>query len=247
MLKSLLILLLTIIISSCGSGPDYHEIMVNKSVKVYSKDFHDDAENYIFRWEPPIGPTSLPISFDLKNDMLIFTPLIEGNYEIHLSVTDISDKIIADLIFFYKALPETLDVAITKIENKNKIEKNESSIVKPNKIKEQSKKNKKHSTNNVNRSKKKISTFKKNDASKYTIQVAAWPSLESARIDQIKLIDEGYDAYIQRNYISKTDEIWYRVRVGSFFKKNDAITIKKQLDNLLGIQTWLDIIPTGKK
>ena len=44
--------------------------MVNKTVKVFSKDYHDEAENYTFKWEPPLGPTKETILFDLKNDPL---------------------------------------------------------------------------------------------------------------------------------------------------------------------------------
>ena len=65
---------------ACGSDPNYLEVMVNKSLKVYSKDYHNEAENYTFKWEPPIGPSNQPVPFDLKNDMLIFAPDIEETH-----------------------------------------------------------------------------------------------------------------------------------------------------------------------
>ena len=38
------------------------------------------------KWEPPIGPNNEPISFELLNDMLIFSPAEEGFYKINLSI-----------------------------------------------------------------------------------------------------------------------------------------------------------------
>ena len=86
--------------------------MVNKTVKVYSQDYHNEAENYFFKWKPPVGPSNQPVPFDLKNDILIFSPEIEGDYKIHLSITDISHEVISEEIFYYIAIAETLEVAI---------------------------------------------------------------------------------------------------------------------------------------
>ena len=46
-----------IIFTSCGSEPDFKEIMINKTVKVFSQDYHNDAENYTCKWEQPVGPS----------------------------------------------------------------------------------------------------------------------------------------------------------------------------------------------
>ena len=77
--------------------------------------------------------------------------------------------------------------------------------------------------------------------------MAAWPSLELARIDQLKLIEEGLDAYIQRYYRNKRDEVWYRVRIGNFINKNKAQKIQDQIESITHAKTWLDIIPSEKK
>ena len=86
----------------------------------------------------------------------------------------------------------------------------------------------------------------KKDNVYYTIQVAAWPSLEQARIDQLKLIEEGIDAYIQRNYRKERDEVWYRVRIGSFPDKIKAQEMQKQLESITGVKSWIDMIPKEK-
>jgi len=109
-----------LVFTACGSNPDYQEVMVNKTVKVFSQDYHDDAENYTFKWESPAGPSKIAVPFDLKNDMLIFSPELEGDYQIHLSITDISDDVIAEEMFYYRAIPETLEVAIAKLSSEMK-------------------------------------------------------------------------------------------------------------------------------
>ena len=76
----------------------------------------------------------------------------------------------------------------------------------------------------------------------YAIQIAAWPSLEEARIHQLELIDAGFDAYTQRFFLQKKDEVWYRVRIGNFDNRNRALVVKKQIESLKGITTWLDIL-----
>ena len=63
-----------IIMVGCNSKPERQQIMVNKTVKVFAKDYHDQAENYTFKWTPPVGPNNEKVMFDLKNEMLIFSP-----------------------------------------------------------------------------------------------------------------------------------------------------------------------------
>ena len=120
-----------IIFTSCGSEPDFQEIMINKTVKVFSQDYHNDAENYTFKWEPPVGPSKMVVPFDLKNDMLIFSPELEGDYQIHLSITDISDEVIAEEMFYYRAIAETIEVAIAKPNPEEDITKQISTVKKP--------------------------------------------------------------------------------------------------------------------
>ena len=122
-----------LVFTACGSNPDYQEVMVNKTVKVFSQDYHDDAENYTFKWESPAGPSKIPVPFDLKNDMLIFSPTLEGDYQIHLSITDISDEVIAEEMFYYRAIAETIEVAIAKPSPEEDITKQISTLKKPKK------------------------------------------------------------------------------------------------------------------
>ena len=228
-----------LVFTACGSNPDYQEVMVNKTVKVFSQDYHDDAENYTFKWESPAGPSKIAVPFDLKNDMLIFSPELEGDYQIHLSITDISDDVIAEEMFYYRAIPETLEVAIAKLSSEMKTTVPSSTVKKPQK----KTKAKKENINQSKARKKRNKSSKNTKNVHYTIQVAAWPSLEHARIDQLKLIEEGMDAYIQRHYRNKKDEVWYRVRIGNFNSKAKALVVQKQIESITHAKTWLDVLP----
>ena len=236
-------LLFIIIFTSCGTEPEFQEVMINKTVKVFSKDYHNDAENYTFKWEPPVGPSKMVVPFDLKNDMLIFSPKVEGDYQIHLSITDISDEVIAEQMFYYRAIAETIEVAIAKPSLEEDIAKQILTVQKP-------KKKTTAKTKNIQQSKttKRQNNKLKNDNNiNYTIQVAAWPSLELARLDQLKLIEEGMDAYIQRHYRNEDDQVWYRVRIGNFKSKEHASSVQKQIESIIHAKTWLDILPSGQK
>ena len=232
-----------IIFTSCGSEPDFQEIMINKTVKVFSQDYHNDAENYTFKWEPPVGPSKMIVPFDLKNDMLIFSPKLEGDYQIHLSITDISDEVIAEEMFYYRAIAETIEVAIAKPSPEEDITKQISTVKNPKK-KTRTKTNINQQSKTKRKQNKKSTTI---DNVHYTIQVAAWPSLEHARLDQLKLIEEGMDAYIQRHYRNEDDQVWYRVRIGNFKSKENASIVQKQIESITHAETWLDILPSGQK
>jgi len=55
------------------------------------------------------------------------------------------------------------------------------------------------------------------------------------------MIDNGYDAYIQKSIIDD-DDIWYRVRIGSFDSYNLASIAAKEISNTLKMPTWVDYI-----
>ena len=61
------------------------------------------------------------------------------------------------------------------------------------------------------------------------------------------MIEEGVDAYIQRNYRKEKDEVWYRVRIGNFSNKIKAQEIQEQIESITGKKSWLDVIKMEKK
>ena len=239
-------LIVLLILFGC-SEPQYREVMVNKTVKVFSKGYHEQAENYTFKWKPPIGPNKEKIIFDLKNDMLLFTPKTAGNYEVNLSIEDISEEVVAKELFYFKAIPETTEVAIVKPKKGTQSPVPPTTTEKKPKKraaqKTQPKTDKEQKSNKTSERKKQPSKFKISNV-EYALQISAWPTLEEARKHQLELIDEGFDAYTQHFYLKKKDQVWYRVRVGNFSNRNKALKMKKQIESVTGITTWLDIVST---
>ena len=237
-MNKLIKIIFIIVFFSCNSDLEYQTVIINKSIKVFSKEYHNKAENYLFKWEPPLYPNGEPVMFDLKDDMLIFTPELEGKYHIHLSITDISNQIVAEEMFYYNAIKDTI--------NNSKSNKNIAIIEQTNKAQQTNQTLQKKTTSSNSKIKKTTkSKVKKTPSSNkpnsnYTIQFAAWPSLEQANSDKIELIDEGFDAYIQRFYIKNKDEVWYRVRIGNFKTKKTAIKIKNQIESITNKKCWLD-------
>jgi len=65
------------------------------------------------------------------------------------------------------------------------------------------------------------------DKSRFTIQVASKKNLNDAEKIAANLIESGYDAYIQKAYFRDTDEVWFRVRVGSYDNRDTALAVGK--------------------
>ena len=76
---------------------------------------------------------------------------------------------------------------------------------------------------------------------RFTIQITSKKMLKDAQLFSQKLISKGYDAYIQK-VVFKTDEIWYRVRVGSYDNYNSAKAAADNLSGELGMATWVDFV-----
>ena len=65
--------------------------------------------------------------------------------------------------------------------------------------------------------------------------------LKDAQLFSQNLIGQGYDSYIQK-VVFNSDEIWYRVRVGSYDNYNSAKTAADALSVTLGMPTWVDFV-----
>ena len=76
---------------------------------------------------------------------------------------------------------------------------------------------------------------------RFTIQITSKKMLKDAQLFSQKLISKGYDAYIQK-IVFKTDQIWYRVRVGSYDNHNSAKAAADNLSGELGMATWVDFV-----
>ena len=80
------------------------------------------------------------------------------------------------------------------------------------------------------------------DENRFTIQVGSKKELADAKTVAAKLIDAGYDAYIQKAVFKETNEIWYRIRVGSYDKRETATAVAKSLSKTQKESAWVDFV-----
>jgi hypothetical protein len=76
---------------------------------------------------------------------------------------------------------------------------------------------------------------------RYTIQITSKKILRDANKFAQNLIHKGFDAYIQKANF-RSDEIWYRVRVGSYNNYSSAKAAADALSDALGMATWVDFV-----
>jgi len=80
------------------------------------------------------------------------------------------------------------------------------------------------------------------DKSRYTIQVVSKKNLRDAEKTAVNLIESGYDAYIQKAYFRDTDEVWFRVRVGSYDNRETALAVGKVIASAMTTDIWVDFV-----
>ncbi|SVA03553.1 uncharacterized protein METZ01_LOCUS56407 [marine metagenome] len=80
------------------------------------------------------------------------------------------------------------------------------------------------------------------DKSRYTIQVVSKKNLKDAEKTAVNLIESGYDAYIQKAYFRDTDEVWFRVRVGSYDNRETALAVGKVIASAMTTDIWVDFV-----
>ena len=77
---------------------------------------------------------------------------------------------------------------------------------------------------------------------RFTIQVISKKRLADAQQYANKLIKSGYDAYIQKAYFKETEEVWYRVRIGSYDNYNSAQAIANIVSKDIKLSVWVDFV-----
>ena len=91
----------------------------------------------------------------------------------------------------------------------------------------------------IKQPKKRASIAERTD--RFTIQITSKKMLKDAQLFSQNLIEQGYDSYIQK-VVFNSEEIWYRVRVGSYDNYNSAKTAADALSGTLGMPTWVDFV-----
>ena len=96
----------------------------------------------------------------------------------------------------------------------------------------------------------KSSTIKGSDIpakkDRFTIQVISKKQLLDAQKFADKLIKTGYDAYIQKAYFKETEEVWYRVRIGSYDNYNSAQAVADIVSKDIKLSVWVDFVRLDK-
>ena len=80
------------------------------------------------------------------------------------------------------------------------------------------------------------------DKDRFTIQIASKRKLNDAKRVAAKLIEAGYDAYIQKANFSETNETWFRVRVGSYDNRQTASAVAESLSKTQKETAWVDFV-----
>jgi cell division septation protein DedD len=226
-----LIITISLLISACGSKVEPKIVDVNKTQKVQSAQNWETAEKLRFMWTPPKGPKGNDSKWIINDDIMLFTPDIPGEYTISLVIENMSGDVLGEEFFQLIAEEPIESIPTTPVP----IDKPVATPL--------SKKVNEQKVNSTTVQLVQTPVKKKTpDNRSYTIQVAAWPSLEEARIDQLSLIKYGIDAYTQRVFIEKKNAYWWRVRVGNFSNIKHANKVKEQIEALRGSSVWVDRI-----
>jgi len=80
------------------------------------------------------------------------------------------------------------------------------------------------------------------DKDRFTIQIASKRKLNDAKRVAAKLIEAGYDAYIQKANFRETNETWFRVRVGSYDNRQTASAVAESLSKTQKETAWVDFV-----
>ncbi len=96
----------------------------------------------------------------------------------------------------------------------------------------------------IKQPKKEASIAAKTD--RFTIQITSKKMLKDAQLFSQSLIVKGYDSYIQK-VIFNSEEIFYRVRVGSYDNYNAAKNAANALSAEIGMSTWVDFVRKEQK
>ena len=81
---------------------------------------------------------------------------------------------------------------------------------------------------------------------RYTIQITSKKKLKDAQTFSKTLLKRGYDVYIQKITLND-NEIWYRVRLGSYNNYNAAKKDAKLISAELGFTVWVDFVRKEQK
>ena len=261
-------LLILLFLSCSGSGL---EGFVNEPITITALD-PDEGQDYDYFWSVENQPDgSLINSRDLKTSNggkeMVFTPDYQGDYSVELIISKYGDEVDTQKFLFTISDQQTTsngDDANESKENNDKedwldneyeddeyeddeYEDDEDDTNQSQKqfVKSKNKKTIPASTKSTSKeTKKSKSIAEKTD--RYTIQITSKKKLKDAQTFSKTLLRKGYDVYIQKIFLDG-NEIWYRVRLGSYNNYNAAKKDAKLISAELGFTVWVDFVRKEQK
>ena len=245
--KNFIIIVFSLLLLSCSKEEEQGmKITVGVTFKIDNTSNISSEDNIVFQWWVGSHPENSDYTLEPLGDKALFTPDIIGKYDIYVSIRDSNDMEI-DLIEFYyisvleKIKPKPKKIISEKALNQLEINLTDSIIaIDTTQNESLSDTSKKQLIKQVDKNSSKNKNTKSNHHIGWTIQLSSRASLELAKIDQLKAIENGYDAYIEQTTINKTNQIWYRVRIGNFKTKSTAMTVQSELKSFWKNDTWID-------
>ena len=193
---------------SCNTEPIRKEIIVGKTIKIEATNFGNEnlSKNYNFLWSLPASPNNLG--------------------------SDMSFKIENDKMLFTPFCNGDFDIVLT-IESLSSTSLYEE-VFSYHAIDDGSFK-KQEIQNTMQLNVQETLTNNNLGIKKYTIQVAARPSIEQAKKYQQELREKGFDAYTE-SIFTNNKQLW-RIRVGNFTDYDKGKIVEQELKSM-GYDTW---------
>ena len=261
-MRKLLYLPILLFLISCGGKGV--EGQVGQIISIAAEENLEETNvdyNWIIMGQPD-GSLLSPKDLKYKNNgqEMIFTPDYPGDYNFEVSVTKFGDELSSQSFFFsisdFTEEKEDIEDETAKEEEwlkeslddydqvEEEIEEEEIEEVTPKKGIVN-----KTTTKAIISNKKRASRLRSARGSnipakkdRFTIQVISKKRLVDAQKFADKLIKSGYDAYIQKAYFKETEEVWYRVRIGSYDNYNSAQAIANVVSKDIKLAVWVDFV-----
>ena len=257
MKKILYIPLLLILVSCGGKGVEGN---VGQIISIAAEEILEETNvdyNWIIMGQPD-GSLLSPKDLKYKNNgqEMMFSPDYPGDYTFEVSITKFGDELSNQSFFF--TISDDKDENVEDVEDetskeeewlKESLEEYEEESDEEERV---SKKRPTATTSTIkaivakNRKTSKNKSIKGADIpakkDRFTIQVISKKRLADAQQYANKLIKSGYDAYIQKAYFKETEEVWYRVRIGSYDNYNSAQAIANVVSKDIKLSVWVDFV-----
>ena len=116
-------LLIFIFFFCCNTEPIRKEISVGKTIKIEPSNFESKINNnYNFLWSKPQfsgDSNEKSMQFKIENNKMLFTPLIEGNFDISLTVESLNNTDLYQEFFSFQAIDKGIKNSSLSLNNSN--------------------------------------------------------------------------------------------------------------------------------